>query len=207
MGLSKVRREYFHIFASKLKTKKKMKKIVVSIVFTLMLVSCTQTKMGYVDVEEILKEYKGTKEAEKEINKKSAEMKGQLDQLASEYQAKVNDYYAKAQKMSTKARQEAEGNLMKEQDVLKQRQQQAQIEVQNDGQEKMTEINENIADFVADYAKSNGYTYILGTSEQTRTVLYGDSKSDITDIILDALNDSYKKETSASNKEEEKTEE
>ena len=174
-----------------------MKKIVAIALFTLTLVSCNQTKIGYVDVEEILKEYKGTKDAEKEMNKKSAEIKGQLDALAADYQKKVTEYYAKAQKMSNKARQEAEGALMQEQEVLKQRQQQAQVEVQKDGQEIMTEINEDIADFVKDYAKANGYSYVLGTSEQTKSVLYGDSKSDITDIILEALNDDYKKDRPA----------
>ncbi len=169
-----------------------MKKLIGIAFFALMLSSCTQTKIAYVDVEEILKEYKGTKDAEKEMNKKSAEIKGQLDQLAAQYQQKVADYYAKAEKMSTKARQEAENGLMQEQEVLKQRQQQAQVEVQKDGQDRMTEINESIEDFVEDYAKANGYSYILGTSKQTKSVLYGDSKSDITDIILEELNDVYK---------------
>ena len=183
-----------------------MKKIVAIVLFTLTLVSCNQTKIGYVDVEEILKEYKGTKDAEKAMNEKSAVIKAQLDQLAADYQKKVTDYYAKAQKMSNKARQEAEGVLMQEQEVLKQRQQQAQVGVQKDGQDRMTEINESIEDFVEDYAKANSYSYILGTSNQTKSVLYGDSKSDITDIILEELNDAYKKDK-PNTKTEEATEE
>jgi len=144
-----------------------MKKIIAIALFTLTLVSCNQTK------------------AEKEMNEKSAQIKGQLDGMAAEYQKKVTDYYEKAKKMSNKARQEAEGALMQQQEALKQRQQQAQAEVQKDMQEIMTEINEDIEDFVKDYAKTNGYTYILGTS---------DSKLDITDIILEALNDNFKKD-------------
>ena len=142
------------------------------------------------------------KDAEKEMNKKSAEIGKELDEQAKVYQAKVTDYYAKADKMTTKARQQEEQILMQQQELLKQSQQQAQMNVQKEGQDKMTEINENIEDFVADYAKNNGYTYILGTSSQTKTVLYGDSKSDITDVILEALNDSYKKNDSEEKKEE-----
>ena len=182
-----------------------MKKLGVTLLLAVLLISCTQTKIAYVDVEEILKEYKGTKDAEKEMNKKSAEIGKELDEQAKVYQAKVTDYYAKADKMTTKARQQEEQNLMQQQELLKQSQQQAQMNVQKDGQDKMTEINENIEDFVADYAKNNGYTYILGTSSQTKTVLYGDSKSDITDNILEALNDAYKKNDSG-DKEEETTE-
>ena len=179
-----------------------MKKLGVTLLLAVLLISCTQTKMAYVDVEEILKEYKGTKDAEKEMNEKSTEIGKELDKEAKAYQAKVTDYYAKADKMTTKARQQEEQNLMQQQELLKQSQQQAQMNVQKDGQDKMTEINENIEDFVADYAKNNGYTYILGTSSQTKTVLYGDSKSDITDVILEALNDSYKKNDSEEKKEE-----
>ena len=171
-----------------------MKKIGIVVVIAFTLISCTQTKIGYVDLEEVVKEYKGTKDAEKAMNEKSVGIKGQLDQLATEYQTKVTDYYAKVKTMSTKVRQQTEDALRQQQEVLNQRQQQAQAEVQKDGQERMEEINENIIDFVSDYAKANGFTYILGTSEQTKTVLYGDSKSDLTDVILENLNDAYKKE-------------
>lgn len=182
-----------------------MKKFGIILILTVSLISCTQTKIAYVDVEEILKEYKGTKEAEKEMNKKSAELGKELDAHANAYQAKVTDYYARANKMSTKARQQEEQTLMQQQELLKQRQQQVQANVQKEGQERMTEINENIEDFVEDYAKKNSYSYILGTSNQTKTVLYGDSQSDITDIIIEAINDSYKKENSSSKEEEKDT--
>ena len=169
-----------------------MKKLIVLFV-GLMLVSCNETKIAYVDVEEVIKEYKGTKDAEKEVSKKSDELKAQLDAMAADYQKQVNDYYAQAKKMSNKKRQETEQALGQQQQILAQRQQEAQQQVQKEGQEKMDEINESVVDFVADYAKTNRYTYILGTSEQTKTVLYGQKENDITDIILDALNDDYKK--------------
>ena len=179
-----------------------MKKLGLTLLFTVLLLSCTQTKIAYVDVEEILKEYKGTKDAEKEMNKKSGEIGKELDEQAKAYQAKVTDYYAKADKMTTTARQQEEQSLMQQQELLKQSQQQAQLNVQKDGQDKMTEINEKIDEFVADYAKKNGFTYILGTSSQTKTVLYGDAKSDLTDVILEALNASYKKNNSEEKSEE-----
>ena len=178
-----------------------MKKIAIVFVFAVTLISCTQAKIGYVDVEEVLKEYKGTKDAEKEMKKRSTEIGGQLDQLAADYQAKVTDYYAKVQKMSAKTRQETEAVLMQQQEVLKQRQQQAQMDVQKDGQDRMAEIDEAIVEFVEDYAKEHNYSYIFGTTEQTKSVLYGKSENDLTDIILEALNDSYKKDKSTNTSE------
>ena len=48
-----------------------MRKIGILIVFAILLMSCNQTKIGYVDLEEVVKEYKGTKDAEKAMNEKS----------------------------------------------------------------------------------------------------------------------------------------
>jgi len=172
----------------------KLKKLIGIGVFTLMLVSCSQPKIGYIDVEEVLKEYKGTKTAEKTMNEKSVQIKGQLDALAAEYQKEVTEYYNKRTKMSAKQVQETEASLTQKNQLLSQQQQQAQAQVQKEGQEIMVEINETVADFVKDYAKANGYSYILGTSDQTKAVLYGDSTLDVTDAILEALNDAYKKD-------------
>ena len=169
-----------------------MKKIIAVMSLVILMTSCNQTKIAYIDVEEVIKEYKGMKDAQKEMDDKEAGFKNALDQLAVGYQTGLKEYQEKGTRMSAQKRQETETTLMQQQQMLNQRQQQAQQELQKFGQEKMTEINEEIEDFVADYAKKNGYSYILGTSEQTRAVLYGDSKTDLTDEILEALNDEYK---------------
>lgn len=177
-----------------------MKKIVVLLSVTVLMISCNQTKIAYIDIEEVIKEYKGMKDAQKEMDVKEGDYKKALDQLAVGYQNGLKEYQEKGRAMSAQKRQQTENTLMQQQQMLNQQQQQAQQELQKYGQEKMDEINEDIQDFVADYAKKHGYSYILGTSEQTRAVLYGDSKSDITDEILESLNDDYKKSTKESEK-------
>jgi len=119
------------------------------------------------------------------------------NQLKTEYQAKVQEYQSKMNKMSRKARQEAEASFMQMQQGINQRQQQAQTNMQKAGQDKMAEINETVADFVKDYAKANSYAYILGTSDQTKAVLYGETTLDVTDAVLEELNDAYKKDKPA----------
>ena len=179
-----------------------MKKIVVVLTLALLTVGCNENKMAYVDVEEVIKEYKGMKDAQKQMEEKEGEFKKALDQLAVSYQTGLKDYQDKGRRMSAKQREETEQRLMQQQQMLSQSQQQAQQELQKFGQERMDEINEEIQDFVAAYAKKNGYTYILGTSEQTKAVLYGDSKTDITDEILEALNDDYREGGKQTNKTE-----
>ena len=59
-----------------------------------------------------------------------------------------------------------------------------------------TEIDSSITevvDFVKEYAKTNGYSYIFGTSDASRSVMYGEESNDVTEEVLTALNSSYKK--------------
>lgn len=170
-----------------------MKKFVGLLAFVFLMVSCNQVKIAYVDVEEVLKEYKGSKKAEEEMKAQSETMANELDQLAIPFQQKVQEYQKNSQNMSTSARQEKEQELMQEQQMIQQRQQMAQQQVQSEGQKKIDQINEDVEEFLEGYAKANGYTYILGTSEQTKSVLYGEEALNITDKVIEALNADYDK--------------
>lgn len=179
-----------------------MKKLVGIIALIILMASCTQVKVAYVDVEEILKEYEGSKKAEEEMKAQSETMASQLDQLAIPFQQKVQEYQKNSQTMSASARQEKEQELMQEQQMIQQRQQMAQQQVQTEGQKMIDQINEEVEEFVASYAKSNGFTFVLGTSEQTKSVLYGDESLNITDKVITALNAEYESKSPAEEGEE-----
>jgi outer membrane protein len=168
-----------------------MKKLVGALALIFALASCTQVKIAYVDVEEVLREYEGSKKAEEEMKTQSEKISNELDQLAIPFQQKVQEYQQNSQSMSASTRQEKEQELMQEQQMIQQRQQIAQQQVQAEGQKMIDQINEDIEAFLASYAKSNGYTYILGTSATTKSVLYGEESLDITEQVLDALNADY----------------
>ena len=67
----------------------------------------------------------------------------------------------------------------------------AQQQVQAEGQRMFEEMNSDIESFLEEYGKSKGYTYILGSSMQTKSVLYGEASLNITDAVIDALNENY----------------
>lgn len=168
-----------------------MKKL--AIVFSLMMIlaSCTQVKIAYVDVGEVMKEYEGSKKAEEEMKAQSEEISRQLDQLAAPFQQKVQEYQQNQQNLSASAKQEKERELMQEQQMIQQQQQMAQQQVQAEGQKKIEQINEDIDGFISDYAKSKGYTYVLGSSDQTKSILYGEESLDITEDVISGLNENY----------------
>lgn len=165
-----------------------MKKLIAVFAFLIILTSCNETKIAYVDLEDILKEYKGSKEAEEEMRKKSEQISLEFEQLSSQFQLKVQEYQESMTKLSVADRTQKEQELMREQQMIQQRQQMSQQQFQQDGNKRIGVINEEIATYIEGYAKRNNFSFVLSTTNQTRNILYGDEKFDITDIIIENLN-------------------
>lgn len=182
-----------------------MKKILFVLMATLTLASCTQ-KIGYVNTEKLIKEYKGTVIVEAEIKEKSEKEEANVKMLITAFQNKVAEYQKGAGKMSAKARQQAEQQLGAEQQMIQQKQQQIQYQVQGEGQAAIKKIAEEVDVFIKDYGKKNGYQMIFGTVNLNGAVMYGDAKTDLTDIVLTSMNDSYGKKDTSDKKEEKKEE-
>ncbi len=168
-----------------------MKKILI-IAFAIALASCNQTKIAYIDVEVIMKDYSATKELEAKLKAKQEVFAKQLDSLQGPFQLKVQEYYKVAQQMSPQKRAEAEGALQQEQQFLQAKQQQASEELQKENLENSEALTKKVDSFVADYAKAKGYQLIIGTSGKG-PVMYGDEKLNITAAILEVLNKEYSK--------------
>jgi outer membrane protein len=156
--------------------------------------SCTQEKVAYVDVEEIYKEYNKAKEAEQEMTIQSQKMSNELEELRMVFQQKVQEYQNASSSLSDTEKQQKEQELMREQQEIQQRQQMARQLMQEESKGKMDKIDEDIDRLISKYAESKGFTLVLGTSSQTKSVLYGDSSKNITDQIIESLNAEYEPE-------------
>ncbi len=168
-----------------------MKKVLL-IIFITTLSSCNQTKIAYVDVEALMKDYKATVALEDEYKSEQEKIAKKLDSMGAPFKTKLANYYQNAKKMSAKKRSETEQALQQEQQMLQMMQQQASQELQNSTQKKSEEITKRIDSFVANYAKEKGYNLIIGTSGKG-TVMYGDDNINITDEILEILNNDFSK--------------
>lgn len=168
-----------------------MKRIIIAVGFVLMLTSCNQTKIAYVNIDEVLKEYEGAKVAEKTMREKSDQIMAELEPLTREFQMKVQEFQKESSSLSAKAKAEKEQQLMQEQQILQQRQQMVQQQVQQESQQLYIEMDKKVDSLVAVYAKSNGYSFILGTSPQTKSVVYGDETMNITDKVIESINETH----------------
>lgn len=155
-----------------------MKKLIIAVVALVTLASCNQQKTGYVDVAKVMEEYDAVKDMEKEVKAKSDAFQAKYEQIAAEMDAQI-----KAKKMSqTDAQNQG---------------QQLQMAYQQEGQALQQETEamqkkliDDFKEFVKEYAKKNGYAFVLGSNE-SGNVLYGSEKADLTEKIIDAINEDY----------------
>lgn len=172
-----------------------MKRILMGLIALIFLGACNQNKIAFVEIEKVLQEYEGSVQAEMEMKSQSDALARELDALALPLQQKFQEYQAKEATLSSSEKQKIENELMQEQQALQQRQQIAQQQIQMQGQEKIAKINEEIDEFLVTYAEANGYQFILGSSEQTKSVMYGQESLNITDELIEALNGQYQAAT------------
>ena len=170
-----------------------MKKILYVAFAIFALTSCQQQKIGFVDNGKVINDYQEKKDIEEKFKVKDEAFKKKTDSIGQAFQLEVQNYQINGSKMSNKKRQETEQQLGQKQQML---QQQIQVEQQQITKAFQTEIDSTIVkvkDFVKDYGKTNGFTYILGTSDGASSVLYGTEENDLSQTIIDALNAEYKK--------------
>ena len=168
-----------------------MKKLLI-IAFAILLASCNQTKIAYIDIEALMKDYEATKTLEVTLKAKQELMAKELDSLSAPFQLKVQQYYKNQQRMSAKKRAEVESGLQQEQQFLQSKQQQASQILQLENQKESEALTKRVDSFVADFAKLKGYNLILGTSGKG-TILHGDESLNVTTEILEILNLDFSK--------------
>ncbi|SHF71674.1 periplasmic chaperone for outer membrane proteins Skp [Salegentibacter echinorum] len=169
-----------------------MKKFLMILVLAVFLTSCNQEKTAYVDTTQLIQEYKEMKDVEAEFSTKSDSVRKQLDAMAKEFQEEVQAYQSEMDKMSQAKRKEKEQELMQKQQRIQQQQQMQGNQLRKESDAVIDSIVEKVKDYVGEYGKENGYTYIFGSNESAN-IMYAEDGRDLTDEILTELNKDYKK--------------
>lgn len=160
----------------------------------LMFTSCQQQKIGFVDNGAVINDFEEKKVVEAKYQLQEEGFRKRADSIGQAFQFEVQKTQARAKRSSQKKAQEMMAELQQKQQQLSQQMQIEQQQLQLAFQAEIDSVIVKVKDFVKGYGENNGYTYILGTSDAAATVMYGSEKNDLTQIITDALNASYKKE-------------
>lgn len=167
-----------------------MKKLIY-ILTLVILVSCQQNKIGYVDNVKLMDGYKEKQDVENKYKSKAEVMNKKRDSISQAFQLEYQALQTKAQSMSQKKAQEELGLLQQKSQFLGQQMQQEEQQLQAEGQTEMDSVISKVKREISDYGKTNGFTYIL-TGGEGGSVLHGTDANDLTDELLKILNDKYK---------------
>lgn len=169
-----------------------MKKIIYVTIALLVFASCEKpNKIGFVDNETIINEYKEKIDLETKFQSKQDAYRTKFDSIDKAFETEVQAFQNGARKMAQTLAQQKYQELGQKQQALDQQKQVEAQQFRQAFQAELDSIIKKVKAYENDYGKRNGYTYLLGTSDATSTVLYGAEENDLTQIILDSLNAKY----------------
>ena len=166
-----------------------MKKIFIAVIALVTLASCTQSKVGYADTTKIQEEYKAIKDLKKDLEDKTKQLQAKYEKLEADFQNQVNAYQRQGRPNQKK---EQELQAIYQQIGAGYQAEAAALDKEN--KERLTAMIEDIKEFTEDFAKSAGYSYIMGVDGESLDMLYADKNFDVTNDLIDALNENYKSE-------------
>lgn len=170
-----------------------MKNVVLVFALLLIFTSCQEPqKIGYVDNSKVINEYQEKVDIENKYKGKEEAFQIRRDSLVGVYNLELEEARIKSQSMSQTNIQKLSQELQQKEALLGQKLQFEQQQIQQAYSVEIDSVINKVKDFVKDYGQKNGYTYILGTSEASSSVMFGKEENDLSQIILDALNAAYK---------------
>jgi len=177
-----------------------MKKIFLTTIITITILGCGKTEQAqptqtnnivYIDSSKLLNQYEESKDLEAKYKIKSEQMGKELDKQLSKFRAEVAYFEKNAQSKGMQWAQQKGTELQEREQKLAYTQQAMMQQLQDESGKEMDSLVKQIKDFIKEYGKTKDYDYILSTSEGASTVLYSKEGQDITDEIIQLLNNKY----------------
>lgn len=151
-------------------------------------------KIVYVNADTLLEKYEYFKDIRVKLEEKAKKAQADLQSRSNAFQREVADYQQKAAAMSAADRQNTEERLARKQDELARHNQNASASFAQEEAEENEKLYSRITDYLKKHAKENGYKMVLTYSTSNPAVLYADESLEITNEVLEALNENYTKE-------------
>lgn len=151
-------------------------------------------KIAYVEVDSLMTQFEFAKEKTKEIEKKSLNARNTLTQKGNQLQNAANNFQQKLQNNGFTSREQAESvqqSLQRQQNDLAALQARFESELANESQKFNNALRDSLNHFLEIYNKDKKYDMILAKSGDN--ILMANPKYDITQDVINGLNNRYKK--------------
>lgn len=147
-------------------------------------------KIGYVNSHQLIYEFDGMKEMQLKFQAISQEWQANLDTLKLEYQKSLVSYQQIAEQLTEQERTERENLLRVQQNNVLQYAENIKQQSKDQEQKMLKAVLDQVNSLVEDYGSRKKYDLIFGTTE-SGNLLYGDVAVDITQEVIDEINENY----------------
>lgn len=165
--------------------------ILLLIILCLVLLSKNKTKIVYIDTNKLILSYHGTKEVQDQLNKKYADWQSKINILGSRLDSSINVFKRDSAQLSTASLQKRKQLLQQQRNQFDNYQEQIQKLAQEEDQKLKMGVLVKLNAIIKKYGQDQGYTIILGATQMSN-ILYGDPAVDITDRLIEIVNEEYK---------------
>lgn len=152
-----------------------------------------ELKIAYVDLDSIQENYNYYKEKMDDFDRKK---EGADRDLNNAFQKIENERIAFVQKGNAITQVEAENfqrEYTRKMQNLENQKKSLENNIQQEGVKTMEELKKKINEFLTEYNKSRGYSYIFSYSSTINILFYKDTALNITNEVVSGLNEAYNK--------------
>lgn len=161
--------------------------VVVGFAVIIFLLVDSRKSIAYVDALKLVNGYKGMQAARKEFEAKVTGWQSNLDTLKVELEAKIKDYETNSKKMPPKERAMLEDLIQTQRDQFVKYQHVVSEKIQKEDQDLTSKVLGKVNDYIRKYGAEHRYEIIMAAT-QSGNIVYGNDGSDITDEVLEGLN-------------------
>jgi outer membrane protein len=150
-------------------------------------------RIAYFDIDSLQEKYEYFKDVSGQMKEKEAGLTSQMDALQNSYQKRLKELQEKGPTMTQAEGEAAQREVAQMQQKFQQRQMTMEQDLKKHQVDLMTDVRNKIENYLKDYNKERGYAFIL-SYEPGFMLYYRDSVYDITNDVINGLNEQYKRE-------------
>lgn len=146
----------------------------------------------YIDVNKVIEGYNRTKIENAEFEKKALALKAQVDTLVLTWQQSLKNYEKERASLTEKEAGLRQQILAGRQQEINEYQERLQKEVLTEEKKMKQTVINDINEYLKEFGKNGSYHIIFGAGGDGN-IMYADESTDLTDKVLEGLNERYEK--------------
>ncbi len=149
--------------------------------------------IAYINSDSVLAKYEYFKDIQGKLEEKGAKLEKEYQNRAQGLQQEVNDYQRNVSNLTIGQAKALEENLLKKQQNLRVYQETLAQEIMREEAKFNQELYDKITSYLKEFGTNNGFDMVVKFN-QGSDVLYATEGMDVTNDVIEGLNEAYKLE-------------